>query len=330
MIGSVNCRFQETVPLSRCTLSTTFSTIKYHPNTQPPFHSDPRHLRHPHHSSTMFSSQLVESFTISLGTAQLKSTHNLRLLVIDMADEVFNPLPRDPGREMAYRAQTAANLYSSHPSAVVVLLEVSRNTFISIGIALFERCQLSPEFHFDDIETQLAAVETDFLNPDGTTSLQEGDFFTTRHSNLPQTQIVFHLVMDMDVISKTDLSSQHPLINGLRNIVRLTTRFDISSLSLPMLLLPDSFLEAPDPVVTEQWMTKRGELLLKYTKAFLIENARTGKHVPTEGVERGDGILTTMRTVEFMLPKKTGLWDGNVEIMFEQFRGLLVGVFKAS
>lgn len=27
-----------------------------------------------------------------------------------------------------------------------------------------------------------------------------GDFFTTRHSNLPQTQIVFHLVIDDDGI----------------------------------------------------------------------------------------------------------------------------------
>lgn len=38
-----------------------------------------------------------------------------------MADD-FNPLPRDPDREMAYRAGTAANLYSSHLSAVVVLV----------------------------------------------------------------------------------------------------------------------------------------------------------------------------------------------------------------
>lgn len=44
-------------------------------------------------------------------------------------------------------------------------------------LALFERCQQSTEFHFDDIETQLTAVEKDFLKPDGTSSLQEGLLF---------------------------------------------------------------------------------------------------------------------------------------------------------
>lgn len=68
--------------------------------------------------------QPVESFTITLGTAQIKSTHNLRLLVTDPANDIFNPLPHDPTREMAYKAQTATKLYTSHLGAAIVLVEL--------------------------------------------------------------------------------------------------------------------------------------------------------------------------------------------------------------
>ena len=63
--------------------------------------------------------ELVESFTISLGN-QVKSTHNLRLLVSDM-DDLFKS-PNDEVRDMAYRAQTTADLYSQNLTAVVLLL----------------------------------------------------------------------------------------------------------------------------------------------------------------------------------------------------------------
>src|SRR4051794_4966613 len=59
--------------------------------------------------------ELVESFTISLGS-QVKSTHNLRLLVSDM-DDLFKS-PNDEVRDMAYRAQTTADLYSQNLTAV--------------------------------------------------------------------------------------------------------------------------------------------------------------------------------------------------------------------
>lgn len=63
-------------------------------------------------------------------------------------------------------------------------------------IALFERCQHSTEFHFPDIETQLTVIEQDYNSrPE---SLQEGSFFITRHSNLPSTQVIFHLVVDSE------------------------------------------------------------------------------------------------------------------------------------
>ncbi|KAI8077916.1 uncharacterized protein B0P05DRAFT_117366 [Gilbertella persicaria] len=149
--------------------------------------------------------QLVESFTIMMGSTQIKSSHNLRLLVTDEATEIFHPF-YDPPREMAYRAETSTKLYTSHLSAVIVLVELSElmrpqqqgwrqyKTGKGSNKALFERCQQSTEFHFADIETQLSLIEQDF--EDHPNSLVEGSFFVTKHANLPSTQVVFHLVVD--------------------------------------------------------------------------------------------------------------------------------------
>jgi hypothetical protein len=66
--------------------------------------------------------------------------------------------------------------------------------FVLLYLALFERCQQSTEFHFTDIETQLTTIEHDFIHSEN--GLQEGSFFITKHSNLPSTQVVFHLIID--------------------------------------------------------------------------------------------------------------------------------------
>lgn len=142
--------------------------------------------------------QLVESFTIMMGTAQIKSSHNLRLLVTDEASEVFHPV-YDPPREMAYRAETATKLYTSHLSAAIVLVDLNEikqkgwrqyKSGKASNKALFERCQQSTEFHFPDMEHQLTQIEHDL------TQLTEGSFFITKHSNLPSTQVIFHLLID--------------------------------------------------------------------------------------------------------------------------------------
>lgn len=152
--------------------------------------------------------QLVESFTIMMGTTQIKSSHNLRLLVTDEATEIFHPF-YDPPREMAYRAETATKLYTSNLTAAIVLVEVNELTRKKksgwrqyksgkgSNKALFERCQQSTEFHFSDIESQISVIEQDFVEHNAESeSIREGSFFVTKHSNLPSTQVVFHLMID--------------------------------------------------------------------------------------------------------------------------------------
>lgn len=258
--------------------------------------------------------QLVESFTIMMGTSQVKSTHNLRLLVTDEATEIFNPV-YDPPREMAYRAETATKLYTSHLSAAIVLVEVNellrkkRQYKFGKGSnkALFQRCQQSTEFHFPDIETQLVAIEKDFEEGTGET-LKEGTVFITKHSNLPSTQVIFHLAIDSANVYDT-ISNRHPLILGLRHILKMTAQFDISSLSIPLLLLPDRFsLLDKRPQQDMNWLQKRGEVVMKCIKGFLIENSRSGKN--EGGLDRAESSIGSggMRNIEFLLPSQPDIY----------------------
>ncbi|KAI8143621.1 hypothetical protein BJV82DRAFT_611127 [Fennellomyces sp. T-0311] len=305
--------------------------------------------------------QPVESFTISLGPAQIKSTHNLRLLVAEAGADIFNPTPYDPTREMAYKAQTSTKLYTNNLSAIIVLVELSElnrsrdqqgtafgwrqyRTGKGSNKALFDRCQHSTEFHFPDIETQLTTIEQDFAARPG--SLQEGSFFVTRHSNLPLTQVVFHLVIDSDAIATNELTKQSNLIKGLLSIMRLTTRYDISSLSIPLLLLPDKFLKEPEQFFSSAfldqsqhfaWLQKRGEVTMKCVRGFLYEHSGSGKRGQSEGPDRTEMVVGGgLHNVEFLLPDRSHVYGQrpdigqDVEYAFQQFRILLVSIFQTS
>ena len=70
-----------------------------------------------------------------------------------------------------------------------------------------------------------------------------GDFFVTKHSNLSQTHVVFHLAAfdssteeGASSLKKSDLSSRHPAILGLRNILKTCISHNIQTLTFPLLL----------------------------------------------------------------------------------------------
>jgi len=106
--------------------------------------------------------------------------------------------------------------------------------------------------------------------------LRTGDVYTTIHSNLSSVQVVFHLVAD-DNLRTTDISSRHPCIQGLRNIVQLATRNAISNISLPLLLID---LETMSAEMTNAWVLTRAELMFKCLKGFLMESFATGSPNP--------------------------------------------------
>lgn len=128
---------------------------------------------------------------------------------------------------------------------------------------------------------------------------------------------------------------------GLRNISKMTTQFDISSISIPLLFLPDGFNEKHE----SGWLQKRGEVVMKSIKGFLSENSRSGKRVQNEGLDRAESMGGGgMRNIEFLLPKKPDIYGPihtteptpnanvpqEVEVAFQQFRALLAYLFRTS
>ncbi|KAJ3299844.1 hypothetical protein HK104_006581 [Borealophlyctis nickersoniae] len=268
--------------------------------------------------------ELSESFTIYFGT-QVRTMYNLRLQVSSF-DDVFRP-PADPAQELAVRAQTANSLYSHSLSGVIVLL--SPKDFAKYGgrrtvnRVFVHRCSRSTEFHFDDFETQLEQVEAELpKNEAGETVLQEGDFFVTKHSNLPQINVVFHLIVDES--SQTELTGRSPIISGYRSILRAAHRWDVHSITLPLLLLPDD----PDTsmmsvaALSDNAIYKRAELVLKSTKGLIVEYSRLTKHAgDSSGIEKHG------RSLVFVLPK----WLGpKAEEVFGAVGEKLAEVFRTS
>lgn len=64
--------------------------------------------------------------------------------------------------------------------------------------------------------------------------LQIGGFYLTRHSNLSEVHTVFHLVSDDSLLG--DINSRHPVILGIRNILKACYRYDVMTLTIPLLL----------------------------------------------------------------------------------------------
>ena len=89
---------------------------------------------------------------------------------------------------------------------------------------------------------------------DGST-IQEGDFILTRHSNLPMIHVVFHLFYGQGSSTPTESGTESgpsfnqssdfiprpEFLTGLRNIMRAAHRYDITMLSLPFLMMPEAF-----------------------------------------------------------------------------------------
>ncbi|CAG8590485.1 8893_t:CDS:2, partial [Racocetra fulgida] len=204
------------------------------------------------------------SFTISLGN-QVKSTHNLRLLASDIDDMLKSS--NDEARGTAYRAQTAANLYSQDLTAIVLLLTPKDWPKYKFGQSANKE---STEFHFDNIETQFEAIENDFpAESNGVIPVKEGDFFITKHSNLPLVHVAFHLVIDFEY-----------------------------------------------PTIQENILCRRGELVLKCIKGFMMENSRIPKRKADKEEET--------KTVQFLLPKNAN------EQQFNSQRQWLIDTFGAN
>ncbi|KAK8403958.1 hypothetical protein O3P69_000187 [Scylla paramamosain] len=265
-----------------------------------------------------------ESFTIHLG-AQMKQMHNLRLLSAD-ALQLCKYLTLDLSDIPPQRIQTSMSLYSHNLNGLVLLVDDRINTYTGIKRDFGRVCRKSTELHFPDLEDQLEVVRNTVPQvvqwrrdhpppqydcdedapppPPVPQHLKAGDFYITRHSNLADVHVMFHMVVD-DTLHTTDINSRHPVILGLRNVLKVACLGDITTLTIP-LLLTNSMSEE----MTMSWCQKRAELVYKCIKGFMMEMSSWG------GAE--------MKNMQFLVPK------GISEELFQHLASMLPNIFRVS
>lgn len=311
------------------------------------------------------SNKLEESYTIQLG-AQLKTTHNLRLIRCDIFDfckdrfninelEIATKNNKNKNEDIEssqlepQAIQTAMSLYSDKLCALILLVENSFNDendsdslddkeIVKNEISrknaenwhyLQELCEKNGcEFHFPTIEEQkklafrYASLSKENTSQTQLSNINIGDFFITRHSNLSQVHAIFHLAANEKkafqnssvptspstpnkTLKQSDLSSRHPVILGLRNILKACSTNNINTLTLPLLLTHQMNEE-----MTISWVMKRAELVLKCLKGFMIEFVQWGAQ---------DSM-----TIQFVVPQ--GLLDET----FHSLSNLIPSIFRES
>ncbi|KAM6298195.1 ferry endosomal RAB5 effector complex subunit 3 isoform 1-T1 [Podargus strigoides] len=134
--------------------------------------------------------------------------------------------------------------------------------------------------------------------------LGKGEFYITRHSNLSEIHVAFHLCVD-DNVRSGNITARDPAIMGLRNILKVCCTHDITTISIPLLLVHDMSEEMTIP-----WCLKRAELVFKCVKGFMMEMASW------------DGGIS--RTVQFLVPQTIS------EEMFYQLSNMLPQIFRVS
>lgn len=284
----------------------------------------------PHHV------RMEESFTIHLG-AQLKTMHNLRLISVDVLD-LCRHKPNKIGGVLVpqpQRLQTAMSLYSNSLCGLVLLVDNRLNSYTGIKREFAKVCSMSTDFHFPDLEQQFERIELDVVKANewraaqrladegdrisikssGSSSserdredrsgrMQAGDFYMTRHSNLSEVHVVYHLVVD-EGVRAGDITSRHPVILGVRNILKACFRYDVFTVNIPLLLVHEMSEEMTIP-----WCLRRAELVFKCVKGFMMELATWGGQ--------------QSRTINFLVPK--GLSDET----FASISNMLPCIFRMS
>ncbi|XP_061630986.1 protein C12orf4 homolog isoform X2 [Phyllopteryx taeniolatus] len=194
--------------------------------------------------------QLEESFTIHLG-AQLKTMHNLRLVRADVLDFCKHRRHGSSGAKLR-RLQTALSLYSSSLCGLVLLVDNRVNSYSGIKRDFATVAKECTDFHFLCLEEQLEEVQQVVLYARAQRSSkqkgQPGEFYVSRHSNLSEVHVIFHLCVD-DNVRSGNITARDPAIMGLRNILKVCCTHDVTTITIPLLLVHDMSEGSPLRVI---------------------------------------------------------------------------------
>ena len=220
------------------------------------------------------------------------------------------------------------SLYSNSLCGLVLLTDSRVQCVAGVEGELAGLAMRSTEFHFPTLEQQLegvrsevkrssswrtdywakkAAAEAALGGGDGMatgskrdfSALNTGDFYLTRHSNLCETHVVFHMVVD-DTLDNINISSRHPVIMGLRNVLKTACLNDITSLTVPLLLGHHMTEKMTVPWCLRRWARKNNIIILDNPSMTFCQGG-TGVQM-LERFHDGDGRLGWFRDQDPSVP----------------------------
>jgi len=180
------------------------------------------------------------------------------------------------------------SIYSSSLTAMVLMADPSMSCNSPTYADFFALTSHSTELHFESAQDQIDTVRSqvpvskpaDIMQSSlskGTTSnaskLEPGDFFVTTHSNLGKVQVVFHMVGERQNID----NSWQQLLAGLKNILTIASHYDVTTLSLPILLIEPEFRH----LHSDGMGIKRAEEVIRTIRSFLVLNSASGTSLKT-------------------------------------------------
>ncbi|VDL66196.1 unnamed protein product [Nippostrongylus brasiliensis] len=256
--------------------------------------------------------------------------HNVRLLTAKSMVELCAPVKNV---DVSSLLQMSISLYGKQLSGLVMLVPRDPMWHSNSGSEFARVCEQSTELHFEPLGKQLkgiveSAVHAKWWREESErrksaasgdsstkaahdTALEVGDVYCTRHSNLRDVQLVFHLVVD-DALQSSDISSRHPCLNGIRNIIRLTVRLGITTIHIPLLLV-----EQASENMTIAWCVRRAEMVYKCVKGYLMEVCGV-----CGGSAVGGGVTSVPHfNIHLVLP--SGLVDG----VYQQISAMFPTIF---
>ena len=152
-----------------------------------------------------------------------------------------------------------------------------------------EICSRSTEYHFPNFEQQLESLK---VKTGQGKRLKCGDFYMTRHSNLCEVHVVFHMLSTTSkaeggeegeeghapLTSAERVNSRHPVVMGLRSVLKTASLCGVTTLTIPLLLT--MFLT--DEMTSVSWCLRRAELVFKCVKGFMMEVRGRGAELSHE------------------------------------------------